>query len=83
MSSKNVQLSRTKCVKEAALMAIRLSKIVEGDGLRVSSDNHESFKNVSKKWPTEFEEGSPQSLLGQQQLQHASKSDNNQCVGIP
>ena len=46
---KNLQLSRKKCIKEAASMAIRLSKIVEGDGLRVSSDNHESFKNVQKK----------------------------------
>ena len=49
LSSKNLQLSGTKRIKEAALMAIRLSKIVEGDGLRVSSDNHESFKNVPKK----------------------------------
>ena len=49
LSSKNLQLSGTKRIKEAALMAIRLSKIVEGDGLRVSSDNHESFKNVQKE----------------------------------
>ena len=30
-------------------MAIRLSRMVEGDGLRVSSDNHEPFKHVQKK----------------------------------
>ena len=36
-----------------------------------------------KKCPTEFEEGSPQWPLWQQQLQHASKNDSNQCVGIP
>ena len=71
-------------------MAIRLSRMVEGDGLRVSSDNHEPFKHVQKKkkkkkkkkCPTEFEEGSPQWPLWQQQLQHASKNDSNQCVGI-
>ena len=73
---KNLQLSRKKCIKEAASMAIRLSKIVEGDGLRVSSDNHEFFKNLLKECPTEFEEGSPQWLLWQQQLEQASKNDS-------
>ena len=48
LSCKNLQLSTTKRIKEAALMAIRFSKIVEGDGLRVSSANRELFKNVQK-----------------------------------
>ena len=54
-----------KCIKEAASMAIWLSKIVEGDGLKVASDNHELFKNALKECPTEFEEGTPQWFLWQ------------------
>ena len=55
-------------------MAIQLSKVEEGDGVRVSSDNHELFKNVLKECPTEFEEGTPQWFSWQQQLEQASKN---------
>ena len=79
MQCKNLQLSRKKCIQEALSMAIRLSKIVEGDGLRVSSDNHEFFKNVIKECPTEFEEG----FYGSNSLTKPVKIEVNQCTGIP
>ena len=71
---KNLQLSRKKCIKETASMAIQLSKVEEGDGVRVSSDKHGLFKNVLKECSTEFEEGTPQWFSWQQQLEQASKN---------
>lgn len=68
---KNLQISRRAAIKEAAQLSLKLHKIVSEDGAKVTQDQHSLLHTIIKSNPTNFQEGSPQWLLWQQQSEQA------------
>ena len=69
-------------MKEAASMAIQLSIIVEGDGLssdRVSSNNHELFKDILEECQQNLEKGHCSGFYGSK-LGQTSKNNSKSML---
>ena len=70
---RNLALSKKAAIKKAARYSVIINKMVAEDGVTVDKTQHSLFKEVMEKNAPTFEEGTPQELLWQQQMEHASK----------
>ena len=75
----NVQISRQQEMQRTAAMALKIRQVVEEDSVtshNINKSDHDLFKTILKEKMPQFEQGSPQWLLWNQQLEQASKKDS-------
>ena len=75
----NVQISRQQEMQRTAAMALKIRRVVEEDSVtthNINKSDHDLFKTMLKDKMPQFEQGSPQWLLWNQQPEQASKKDS-------
>ena len=74
----NAQKSKREAIRKATRLAVMVGKIVQQEGVSVSAEQHNLFEQVLKNNAySEFDEGSPQWLLWQQQREQAAKCNSS------
>ena len=75
----NVQISRQQEMQRTAAMALKIRRVVEEDSVtthNINKNDHDLFETMLKDKMPQFEQGSPQWLLWNQQPEQASKKDS-------
>ena len=80
---RNLQIDRKNIMKEVSGLSIKLNKIVVKEAVSISSGQHFLLKAVIEKEQNTFEEGTPQWLLWQQQLEQNKKADKSSMKWHP
>lgn len=73
----NVQANRQASLRCAIKLHGKIKKLIDKEGVDVDSENGNILRNILETNQPSLEEGSPQWLLWQQQLEQASKKDNH------
>ena len=66
-------------MQRTAAMALKIRQVVEEDSVtshNINKSDHDLFETILKEKMPQFEQGSPQWLLWNQQLEQASKKDS-------